>query len=345
MGDPTRPALAASGTLSANVVRALVAEAVRRGLDESELRRRFAIPDETLSDVDARVGAELLVRLWSELPRMLGDDDFGLHLGENTAQTSLPLAARMYESYPTVGEGLTKLAGFHRLMNDLHPTTVERGAEVTHIRVRSKGTAIVTPRHATEFVFAWMLFTTRRTTGVEFFPRRMRLEHGRPKDTRELQRVFRCPMDFDADCAEFTVANAVLDLPQKTADPALVEILESHARLLLGRLPDRSSFVTRVKGAIVPLLREGASIEAVARSMRLSERSVQRYLQQDGTTYADVLNEVRRSLAEAALRDTAASITEVAHSLGFSDQSAFHKAFARWTTMTPGAFRKGAGAR
>jgi AraC-like DNA-binding protein len=327
------------------VVRALVAEAVRRGLDESDLRRRFAIPDETLSDVDARVGAALLVRLWSELPRLLGDDDFGLHLGENTAETSLPLAARMYESYPTVGEGIAKLAEFHRLMNDLHPTTVERGPEVTHLRVRSKGTALVTPRHATEFVFAWMLFTTRRTTGVEFSPLRVRFEHGRPKDVRELQRVFRCPMEFDADCAEFTVASAVLDLPQKTADPALVEILESHARLLMHRLPDRSTFVTRVRHAIAPLLPQGASIDAVARAMRLSERSVQRYLQQDGTTYAEVLNDVRRSLAEAALRDTSTSIASVAQSLGFADQSAFHKAFTRWTAMTPGAFRKGSGAR
>jgi AraC-like DNA-binding protein len=345
VADPSRPGLAASDTLSASVVRALVAESVRRGLDVGELRRRFAIPDEALRDVDARVGAELLVRLWAELPRLLGDDDFGLHLGESTAQTSLPFAARMYESCATVGEGLAKLGAFHRLLNDVHPTSVERGSELAHIRVRSKGTALPAPRHATEFVFAWMLCTTRRTTGVGFFPRRVRFEHGRPKDTREHQRVFGCPVDFDADCAEFTVASAVLDLRQQTADAALAEILESHARVLTERLPDRSTFTARVKAAIVPLLAAGASIEAVARAMRLSERSVQRYLQQDGTSFAEVLTDVRRRRAEAALRDTTASIATVAHSLGFSDQSAFHKAFTRWTATTPGAFRKGSGAR
>lgn len=345
MGDSSRPGLAAADTLSANIVRLLVAGAASRGLDERELRRRFAIPDETLTDVDARVGAELLVRLWTELPRMLGDDDFGLHLGERAARTSLPFAARMYEACATVGEGVAKLAAFHRVVNDLHPTSFERGPEAAHIRVRSRGTALLSPRHATEFVFAWMLFTTRRTTGVEFSPLRVRFEHGRPRDTREHQRIFGCPVDFDADCAEFTVANPVLDLRQKTADPELAEILDSHARTLVGRLPDRSSFAARVRDAIVPRLPEGASIEAVARSMRLSERSVQRYLQQDGTTYAEVLNGVRRQRAEAALRDTTASIAAVAHSLGYSDQSAFHRAFTRWTATTPGAFRKAAGAR
>lgn len=345
MGDPSRPGLAASGTLSANVVRALVAEAVRRGLDEAELRRRFAIPDEALTDIDARASAELLVRLWNELPRLLDDDDFGLHLGEATADSALPFAARMFEAYPTVGAGLARLADFHRLMNDVHPTTVERGPTHTHVRVRSRGSPIVTPRHASEFVFAWMLCKTRLTTGARFFPARVRFEHGRPKDTREHRRVFACPIDFDADCAEFVVANAVLDLPQKTADPALVEIFESHARMLLARLPDHGSFVARVGDAIVPLLPEGASVEAVARAMRLSERTVQRYLQQDGTTYAEVLNDVRRRRAESALRDTSDSIASIAHALGFSDQSAFHKAFARWTSMTPGAFRKAAGSR
>lgn len=345
VGDPSRPGLAASDTLSANVVRVLVGEAVRRGLDASDLRRRFAIPDEALSDVDARASAELLVRLWNELPRLLDDDDLGLHLGEATAGAAPPFAARLYESCATVGDGLDMLNSFHRVMNDVHRTEFVRGPEFASIRVQSKGTAILAPRHATEFVFAWMLLTTRRTTGVHFLPRRVRFEHGRPRDTREHARIFACPVDFDADCAEFQVASSVLALEQKTADPALAEILTSHARTLASRLPQRATFTARVKSALVPLLSKGATIEAVARSLRLSERTVQRYLQQDGTSFAEVLDGVRRAHAEAALRDTGEPIASIAHALGFSDQSAFHKAFARWTATTPGAYRRGAGSR
>lgn len=345
MGQPPGRNLAASDTLSGNVVRALVGEAVRRGLDESDLRRRFAIPDEVMDDVDARVAAGLLVRMWTELPLLLDDDDFGLHLGEQTARTSIPFASRMYESYPTVGDAIDRLAAFQRLVNDVHPTLFVRGPEQASISVRSKGTALQAPRHATEFLFAWMLLTTHRTTRVTFSPLRVRFEHGRPKDTREHLRIFRCPLDFDADRAEFVVAPAVLDLPQHTADAALVEIFEAHARVLIGRLPDRSTFAARVKDAMLPLLPEGASVEAVARAMRLSERSVQRYLQQEGTSFADVLGEVRRARAESALRDTSTPIATVAASLDFSDQSAFHKAFTRWTGTTPGAFRKGSAGR
>lgn len=335
-------ALAASGTLSGNVVRALLAEATRRGLDEAELRQRFAIPDEVVRDVDSRVSAGLLVRLWSELPVLLHDDDFGLHLGEQTSETSIPLAGKLFEAYATVGDGLGKLVEFQRLMNDVHPTLLERGPGEASISVRSKGSAIPAPRHAVEFVFAWMLLFTRRTTGVDFIPLRVGFEHGRPRDTREHARIFNCPVHFDTERAEMVVASSVLDLRQRNADPALVEILESHARTLVARLPDRASFAARVRDAVVPLLPEGAGIEAVARAMRLSERSVQRYLQQEGTSLAEVVAEVRRARAEAALRDTSVPIATLSASLGFSDQSAFHKAFARWTGMTPGAFRKAA---
>lgn len=345
MGQPPGRSLAASDTLSGNIVRALLGEAARRGLDEADLRKRFAIPDEVVEDVDARVSAGLLVRLWNDLPVLLKDDDFGLHLGEHTAETSIPFASRMYESYPTVGAAIERLAAFQRLVNDVHPTLFERGPTQASISVRSKGTPILAPRHATEFLFTWMLLTTRRTTGVAFTPLRVRFEHGRPRDTREHTRVFNCPLEFDADRAEFVVAPSVLDLPQRTADPSLVEIFEAHARVLVGRLPDRTTFVARVKDAIVPHLANGASVEAVARTMRLSERSVQRYLQQEGTSFAEVLSDVRRARAESALRDTSTPIATVAASLGFSDQSAFHKAFARWTGTTPGAFRKGSGAR
>ncbi len=75
--------------------------------------------------------------------------------------------------------------------------------------------------------------------------------------------------------------------------------------------------------------------------MKMSARTLQRYLREEETTFADVLDDVRRRRAEVALRETEEPIASVSASLGFGDQSAFHKAFVRWTGKTPGAFRKG----
>jgi AraC-like DNA-binding protein len=332
--------LARSLTLTADVVRAIVADAVERGVPIDELRATFDIPAAALADVDARVPAELLIRLWDGVPRLGDDDCFGIRLGERSAAKSLPLAARIFESSDTVGEGVERLIALQRVLNDVHHTELVRTADFAAFRVQTKGSPLPVPPHAIDFVFAWMVVSSRRATGRDFAPSRVVFEHARPRDASEHRRILGCPVEFDADYNELAFHRSVLDLPLATRDPALLEILESHARILLARLPEKPTFAGRVRDALVPLLAKGATIDAVAASLRMSTRSVQRYLRDEGTSFADALDQVRRRHAEVALRDGARSIAEISRALGFADQSAFHRAFVRWTGTTPGAYRR-----
>lgn len=333
-------ALAKSLTLTADIVRSIVADAVSCGLDAEDLRARFAIPAEALTDVDARVPAEVLIRLWEGVPRLLNDDAFGLRFGERSAGKALPFAARIFEASRTVGDGLARLLRMQRVMNDVHRAELLLEGDVAAVRVRTKDSPLPVPAHAIDFIFAWMTMTVRRTTGTTTPATRVRFEHAAPGDAREHRRVFGCPVLFDAEYNELAFPRGVLDLEHPHADPSLVDILDAHARLLLERLPQKSSFASRVREALVPLLAEGPTIERVAEALRISERSVQRYLQDEGTTFAAALDDVRKRHAETALRDRTKSIAEVSSALGFADQSAFHRAFVRWTGTTPGAYRR-----
>jgi AraC-like DNA-binding protein len=117
-------------------------------------------------------------------------------------------------------------------------------------------------------------------------------------------------------------------------------VLESHARILIDRLPSSPTFAARVSEALVPMLPEGPTIDRVAHALRVSPRSVQRYLHAEDTSFERVLEDVRKSRAQAGLRDRRCSIAEVSAALGFADQSAFHRAFVRWMGTTPGAYRR-----
>ncbi|HLK41300.1 MAG TPA: AraC family transcriptional regulator [Polyangiaceae bacterium] len=329
-----------SFTLSVEVARAIVGEATNRGLRTDDVLAGCGLTAALLADVDARVPAQVLLRLWEDVPRMLGDDCFGLHLGER-ATGVLSFAGRIFAASATMGDGCRRLLSLQRLFNDVHRVEPVEGRGTFGLRVRTRHSPLPVPAHAIDFAFAWLVASARRATGRPLSPVTVRFEHGRRGDVAEYRRVLG-PVEFDAACNEMTFAASVLDWPFAAHDPALLEILESHARLLFARLPEAPTFRARVRDAIVPLLPGGATIDRVARAMHVGRRSAQRYLQAEGTTFAAVLDEVRHRRAEAALAEQGVSIGALASALGFADQSAFHKAFVRWTGTTPGAFRRAA---
>jgi AraC-like DNA-binding protein len=337
----SRAKVGATATLSGNIVRVIVADAVARGLSEREIIERFDIPAEALRDVDARVPARVMVRLWEGMPRVLNDPSYGVHLGERTAETSMTLIGRMFGASPTVGDGVTRLVELQRLVNDVHRSEMVKDGDVVAFRMRTKDSPLPVPRHATEFVFAWMVSTVRRSTGADVWPVRARFEVSPPEDVAEHRRVLGCPVEFDAEYNELAFPAATLALPNRNADTELREILDSHARHLLEKMPAQKTFAMRVAEVLAPRLSSSPTIDDVAALMKMSARTLQRYLREEETTFADVLDDVRRRRAEVALRETEEPIASVSASLGFGDQSAFHKAFVRWTGKTPGAFRKG----
>src|SRR3569623_1880522 len=128
-------------------------------------------------------------------------------------------------------------------------------------------------------------------------------------------------------CQRFGIEPAVL------ADPALGAILESHARLLLARLPAADSFGDEARAAIhAAMLAGDVGLDAVAARLGLTARTLQRRLQDAGASLQQLVDEVRREAAQAWLAEPHVSIAEVAIGLAFAEVSAIHRAFVRWTS-------------
>jgi len=337
---------ARDGSISVLVLRALVLGAAARGIDAPALAERARIPIDllsprTLGDPDARVLAAHVLKLWEYLPAALGDECFGLTLAKLAAGAPLSVGWWVVWSSPTLRDGLTQAIRYQRLLHDQAQSelswTDREGIYRHQIGARPERA----PRHAIEFGFASFARFARRATGKELLPSRVWFQHSAPRDLSQHRAVFGPAVKFEQETDELAYDLEALSTPLLTADASLQEVVESHARGLLEKFPDRSGLDARLQGAICEALRQGElSLAQVAGRLGMPSRTLQRRLKSDGTTFAKKTDEVRQQLAERYLGDRRVSLAEVAFLLGFSDVSAFHRAFVRWTGQTPSRYRE-----
>lgn len=339
------PSSPADGTVSILVLRALVAGAARAGLDwktvvEAGGATLASIDAPVLADPDARVPARAALELWELLPRLTQNDSFGLWLAELVGAAPLTAASWLVLSSPTLDAGLTEAIRFQRLLHDHAAGELvrdERGTTYVH---RIGDATFRAPRHAIEFGMAQLVGIVRRATGRDIFPAEVRFQHARPASLAEHTRVFGQDVTFDAEHDSVTFGRATLDLPVLTADPALGELVTAHARALLAGLPDTATWTARVQRVLgAELLRKTPELDTVAAALSMTRRTLQRRLQDEGTSFEDVCDGLRKNLAERYLGERRLGVQETAFLLGYSDVSAFHRAFVRWTGVTPSRFR------
>lgn len=322
------------------LLHALVAGAAARGVEPATLLAAAGVDAELLADPDAEVPMAAQQRLWQEAPRLTGDDAFGLHLGELLQAADFGGLGFAVRSSATLGEGYARVARYLRL---IHPAARLEVVEADgHALVRHvPPPASTPPRHASEFMLGVLTQVGRREAGEGFRPREVRFRHAEPERLDEHVRTFMCPLRFLQPHNELVLGREALATPLVRAEPALCEVLDRHLQELLARLPTSASFLDRVRGGLVAELRDGEpTLERLAKRLRTSERSLQRRLQQEGSSLQALLAEVRTSLAIRYLTERRESIAEVAFLLGFSEVSTFHRAFKRWTGVTPAAYRR-----
>lgn len=332
--------------MSVMVVRALVFGAAARGIDARSLAERAGIPyevvaPETLADPDGRVLAGHVVRLWSFLPNALGDECFGLRLAALAAGAPLSVGWWVVWSSPTLGEGLAQGIRFQRLLHDQARSELVWSAHEGVYRHQVGALPERAPSAAIEFGFATFARFAKRATGKDIMPSRVTFQHAAPSDLGQHRAVFGSNLSFGHDTDELSYTRETLALPLLTADASLREVVESHARSLLERFPDQHALDARLRGAICEELRRGElSLKRVAQRLGAPPRTLQRWLKSEGTTFAEVADQLRSSLGRSYLGDRRLSVQETAFLLGFSDVSAFHRAFMRWTGITPGQFQE-----
>jgi AraC-like DNA-binding protein len=180
--------------------------------------------------------------------------------------------------------------------------------------------------------------TCRTLTDRSFSLLKVEQRRPEPRDTIPYVRFFRCPVEFGAPVDALTFDKQVLDQPLPAANPELAQHNDGLIQRYLSKI-GQDTLVARVRGALVEQLGSDPSPVALSAALGMSARTLQRRLQEQGTSVVELLSEVRQELACAYLRDKTYSITEIAFLLGFEDSSAFARAFRRWTGRSPSEYR------
>jgi AraC-like DNA-binding protein len=318
-----------------------------RGVDAAATARACEIALHFPAGPDDRVPGRQVERLWSMAADATGDALLGLHMAEAYSPGALDILGYVVLSCRTVGDVLDRLSRYVRILNDGMRIDVVRDGSVAYCRLTSvpgmDNYLDRSPDQAVDTVWAGLARELRRLAARPLAPTEVWLRHRPPASAAaaaEYRRVLGAPVRFGAREDRFILPAAHLDQQVRSANPALLAAFEAHADAMLSRMEGRGArsqqvareVARRLKGAVPPL-------SEVARALAMSDRNLQRALREDGTSFQRLLDEVRRDLAIRHLADPATSAGQVGFLLGFSEPSAFHRAFRRWTGKTPSAYR------
>jgi AraC-like DNA-binding protein len=269
------------------------------------------------------------------------DQLLGLHVAAEMDLRAIGLLFYLTGSAPTVSEALENLARYSRTTNE---------ALVVEI-ARQKDQVILTIRHLQEFdephrqffelLALWFIRTLHTETNRDFTLLRVTFNHARDTDLREVHRLLRCPVDFAQGVDSWVLPQRVMDLPIVSEDSQLLKLLTAHADDLLAERHSVTGLQSMVANQLASLLPAGESRAAmVAQQLGMSQRSLTRHLADEGTTFGEILEQVRQRLASRYLADERMSAQQTAWLLGYSEVGAFNHAYKRWTGTAPRRMRK-----
>src|SRR5262249_42420260 len=270
-----------------------------------------------------------------------GDDTFGLHFGERYQPKNLgPLTYVVIHS-PTIGAALENMGRYIRVHNEAAESSVVIEGTWALARLRLTGLTVAVPRQQHEFAMAVALNTLRLMAGSDWIPAEVHFAHPVPRSTVEHVRVFRAPVSFGHAANAFVLEPAFLDRQVPSADPRLYPILRQYLDRVLEEMPAEEPEMASIRRLIGEAMRHGEpKLAPVARALATSGRSLQRRLKEHGVDFRDMVEDTRRRFALHYLQDREHTVSEIAYLVGYSEVSAFNRAFKRWTGLTPTDFRR-----
>ena len=335
------------GTVPASYVRALLDFAVERGVGRQDLVAASGLADALLSDDDDRIPLDACVRLMGAAVSASGDPAFALKFGETVRTEALGLAFLIAGVAGTVDAARAEFNRYDGLIGDDSRGGSDALAVVKDRRglwLEFRPSAYTAHVWLVEVAVAWCVRETRKMLALHYarrpFPRAIHFTHGEPSYRDEYERILSAPLTFASDRNALLVDDDFLTLAMPGANPYVARVLSRHAAALRAQAEKVKTMKGRVERVLVAALPSGgATLEFAARELGLSRQGLSRRLKAEGATFDRVLKDLRRELAVHDLSE-GLSVSETAYRLGFSEPSAFSRAFKRWTGLTPRVYRE-----
>jgi len=302
------------------------------------LYKKAGINPELLLNPNARLSINKVDALWGQAADIIEDPCFAIDMAEFWHPSHMGALGYAWLASSTLRRG------FNRAVRYIHVVTEDLNLDVADtpagfkISVNLEDSVFTLPQHH-DLVLAIIMHMCRFNFGEELIPTEVKLAHPEPACSKKISDYFRTEVQFDAEQTSLAIARADADrvLPSGNKQIALM-----HDEMLMRYLVEikKGDIVQQVQSIILDNLPDGQVTDRlVASELNLSERSMQRRLKEHQTTFRFLLDGVREMVAKQYIENPMNRMSDIAFLLGFSEQSAFSRAFKKWTGKSPVEYR------
>ena len=331
-------------TTSAVWVKGIAELLAAEGLDVAALFVAAGIDPAALDAPAGRIATEKISRLWELAVERSGNPAISLAQHEVVRPASFDVVGYTMMSCADLLGAFERLERYLRILSDGLAMTLKDepgkyGTGRYGMTFELIGGKRPVPRQRVEYIMVTVIGFLGWISGRDIRPVAVELPYPAPQDLAPYRAAFRCPITFDADSNSFWFARADLVLPLPTSNPVLSELHERYAGDYLRRF-QQDGVSYRAREAIIRHLPDGEPRrDRIASKLRMSERTLQRRLEEEKTSFVDLVDRTRRELAGQYLGRLHLSLGQAAYLLGYADQSSFFRACKRWFEVSPGQYR------
>lgn len=322
------------------LVRGLAEAVIAAGVDRVRLMAAAGLDPSRLEDADGRLEYAELDRVQAAALDLTGDSALGLHLGERASATAYDMVAYLTSHATTLRESLVSFLRFERILSDTPGSGLQEHGDTATLKLAVHRGELRCARLSAELATTGFSRLIQHFIGPGARPTRVFFEHAPPPYREEYARVFGGTERFGHPFTGMEFERALLDREQLHKNQQLHAVLTVEAERKLNRLTRGIGHADRLRAHLETRPpSERSDMTTVAGQLGMSVRSLRRRLSEEGVSYAALVEEAQAAVAKRLLDDPSRSIFAAACDMGFSDPSAFHRAFKRWTGMTPKRYR------
>lgn len=309
------------------------------GVSIPTVLRKAGLPQDLFEQTRILVSTPELFALWRSIDQVSSDPLIGIKLGIETKTERfhpMAIAALSTENLVAASEHMAR----YKKLTAPEEIMVRLDQDEFSVSFRWLLAVDAEPCALTDYCFSWMRSLARHGTGTELNP--LRVEYVQERANRkQIERSLGCEAVFNAPCNAifFRTSDATTQFVTRNAE--LFDSLAPHFEEQLKQFREEDSFLELVRGAIQDKLTgHRPSIDSVAQVLHMTPRTLQRRLQDSGSSYQRLLDEARHQMARYYLSNSALELNEAAYLLGFEDPNSFGRAFRAWEGVPPSDWRE-----
>lgn len=337
--------MASLGTISGAALQQYLVSARTLGLDTDAALRHAGITAEEAAGPDCRIPGEKLEKMLNWMIETSQDPLFGLRTSQFVQPGSYDVMGYIAMSASSLQEALSRVALYEKLVGDMGTTETLLRNGLVEVRWNCRHHSQPARRHLIENVLgSWVRYSRWLANNDSLNPAQVLLEHAPPENLallKEYEQVFGCEVLFNQGYSALVAPMDVLTHKLRQPDPHLLSTLEAHAARKLASLGIETTLAQKIRD----IIRETIDTrlprkEQIADQLDMNIRTLHRRLLEEGTTWQEILNNLRQEIALGYLRDTELSQADIAEKLGYADIRSFQRNFKRQNGITPGEFRR-----